>query len=253
MNEEKDILAEAIAELKNQSAAEQPPPTVVDETLSRLAEAERKGRCALQAVSHEGAGRTARPALVRLAVKLTAAAAVLVLAGYAIGKRAAPAPVDVEQLRDALEPSLAASLEPAIRGRLLEEMTRRTQLALANTYVQLREELTEQYRGDFNRFASQLLAASNTVTNELLAELLRSVRDAQSQDLHRVAQVLHELEMKRRQDRSQLAAGLQTLAYETEDELERTRNDLVRLLVSTEVVDDLRGSDEAERRMDNKE
>lgn len=253
MNEEKDILAEAIAELKNQSAAEQPPPTVVDETLRRLSGAERTGRCAFQTAPHDGPGRAARPALVRLGVKLTAAAAVLVLAGYAIGKRAAPAPVDLEQLRGALEPSLVASLEPAIRERLRDEMTRRTQLALANTYVQLRAELTEQYREDFDRFAAHLLAASNTVTNQLLAELLQSVRDAQSRDLRRVAGVLHELEMKRQQDKSQLAAGLQTLAYETRDEFERTRNGLVQLLVTTDVAGDRRGLDETAERLHNKE
>ena len=51
-----------------------------------------------------------------------------------------------------------------------------------NGYVQLRDELGRQHRQDMGRFAVQTLAASNSVTHELLAELIESIDAAQTQD-----------------------------------------------------------------------
>jgi len=126
---------------------------------------------------------------------------------------------------------MAASLEPVLRQKLGDKMKDDYQLALAGAYVRLKEELTQQYRDDLNRFAMQTLAASNATTNALLADLLQTIDTAQSHDLRRVALALSQIEAKRVQDRTQLAAGLQTLAYRTEDELSRTKKVLARVLV----------------------
>jgi hypothetical protein len=163
--------------------------------------------------------------------KFAAAAAVIVLLGYTAGRLSAPKPMNLDQLREALAPSVAAAIEPAIRKRVVEDIRHDYQLALAGTYVRVKEELTEQYRNDLNRFAIQTLAASNAATNELLTQLVHSIDTAKAQDLRRIAQALTEIEMNRVQDKTQFASGLQTLAYRTEDELSRTKREVAQLLV----------------------
>ena len=108
------------------------------------------------------------------------------------------------------------------------------QLGLTNGYIQIKDDLSEQYRQDLNRFAVQTLAASNAVTNELLAELIESIDATQAQDLRRIAAALEQMELIRLHDKTQLVSGLETLAYQTEDELQRTRQDMMRFLVNTQ-------------------
>jgi len=130
-----------------------------------------------------------------------------------------------------LTPEVAASLEPVLRQRLGEEMNDHYQVALAGTYVRLKDELAQQYRDDLNRFAVQTLAASNATTNALLAELVQAIDTAQTQDLRRIALTLSQMEAKRVQDKTQLAAGLVTLASHTEDEISRTKKVLAQFMI----------------------
>jgi hypothetical protein len=214
-----DILAQALAQLKQQGLSASVPQEVLDETVRRIADS---GPCPPSMGNPNSA--------IRNWSRWVATAAVLVLAGYALGRLSAPRPPDLDQLREALAPSLAATLEPALRERLVEDMGQRYQLALAGTYVRVKEELTEQYRHELNRFAVQTLAASNAVTNELLTQLIQSMDTAKAQDLRRIAQALYQMERNRVQDRTQLASGLQTLAYHTENELTATRRQVARFL-----------------------
>jgi paraquat-inducible protein B len=202
------------------------PKAVINDTAKRLAEAEARIRLAggVGASRIELARRTIKPAL--------AAAAVLIL-GYVIGRITAPAPMDPDQLRQTLTPSVAATIEPAIRERLVNEMRRGYRVALADTYVRLKEELTAQRREELNRYAAHTLATSNAVTNQLLAELVQAIKAEQDKDLRSIALALHRIETNRLQDKKQLATGLETLAYRTEDEFQRTRSGLVQLLANT--------------------
>ena len=213
---EKDTLAEAIEQLKKLGSANPLPQDTVDETVRRIAD------CGVRTVDSDQPSPRAR-----IGVKF-AAAAVFLLAGYVVGRAAAP---DVDQLREALTPAVAASLEPALRQRLAEEMRDHYDVALAGTYVRLKEELAQQYRDDLNRFAVQTLAASNATTNALLADLVAAIDTAQAQDLRRIALALSQIDAKRVEDKTLLAAGLQTLAYRTEDELARTKKVLARFLM----------------------
>lgn len=229
MNKRKDILADALAWLKQEGQSQEVPEEVLDRTLEKMA------ACGLRTADSSTPAlpvRNRRFAICGLG-RLAAAAAVLVLAGYAAGRLSAPQPMSLEQLHDALAPSLAASIEPAIRESLVEDMRRQYQLALANTYVHLKEELTQQYRDDLNRYAMRTLAASNAVTNELLAGLMQTIDTAKAQDLRRIARTLYEIEMNRVQDKEQFASGLQTLAYRTEDELARTKRQIAQLLIDS--------------------
>ncbi|MBN2130338.1 MAG: hypothetical protein JW741_12620 [Sedimentisphaerales bacterium] len=69
-------------------------------------------------------------------------------------------------------------------------MKQKYQLALAHTYVQIKEELTQQYRDELNRLAVQTLAASNATTNQLLVQLLDVVKAEQDKHLRRIAVAL---------------------------------------------------------------
>lgn len=222
---EKEILAEAIAQLRQQGLSSPPPKEVVDATLRRL------GECGMQSAESETGQSPLRIpySAFRNHIGLKfAAAAVFLLAGYIAGRAATP---NVDQLREALTPSIAASLEPVLRQKLGEEMKDHWQVAMAGTYVRLKDELGQQYRDDLNRFAIQTLAASNATTNALLADLLQTIDTAQTRDRRRIALAISEIDAKRMQDRTQLAAGLVTLASRTEDEFAQTKKVLARFLI----------------------
>ena len=146
----------------------------------------------------------------------------LITAGYATGRFSGPRPPDMEQIR--------AALEPAIRQDLLDETKQYLQLSLANGYVRIKDELSQQYRQDLNRVALQSVAASNAVTNELLTELIGSIDEAQNQDRQWVVAALDQIESNRLHDRNQLSNAFVTFALQTEDELMRTKQDVAQVL-----------------------
>jgi hypothetical protein len=209
--DEKDILAGALEQLKARQGPSSPSEEVVRETLAKLAKLSDVGE--------------PRPVGLRLwpVARLAVAAAVLIAAGYAFGRASAPKPVDMEHLR--------AALEPALRESILNEATRDRQQALLAAYMQIKNDLTEQYRADLNRFAVQTFTASNTVTNRLLEELVQSVQASRLQDLQRVSEALGQIDAQRVQDSRQLGTAMISLAASTETELQRTRADVVKLLV----------------------
>jgi len=229
MKKRKDKLSEAVARLKQEDLSQEPPKEVVDETLRKIAD------CGLRIADSGGGVQPIRAAqsTTRHLLRLATAAAVFVLLGYTAGRLTTPKQMDLDELRDALTPSVAAAIEPALRAKLTDEMRRDYQIALAGTYVRVKEELTQQYRNDLNRMALQMLAASNAVTNELLTQLVQSIDTAQTQDLRRITRALYEIEMNRVQDKTQLASGLQTLAYRFEDDLSRTKDAIAQLAADT--------------------
>jgi len=229
-DDEKDVLAEALAQLKRQGLSQQPPKAVVDETIRRLAEA----RPATAGPDHRAARRVF---FGHMNIAAPLAAAALIALGFAVGRLSGPKPMNLDELREALAPSVAASIEPALRAALVDDMRQRCQVALAAGYVKMKEELTQQYRDDLNRFAVQTLAASNAVTNRLLADVIENIDTAQAEDQTRIVRALRRIELNRVQDRTQLAAGLQTLASRTEDELSRTRQAFVQLLANYQPED----------------
>jgi len=163
----------------------------------------------------------------RWAIRWTAAAVLLLVAGYAVGRVTVASPPDVEQLQLALE----TSLEPAIRQNVVEQLNHDWRLALAGSYLRLKDELGEQFHRELNAYALHTLAASNAVTNELLTELIDAINTAQAQDRRWVEVAIEQIEWNRLRDKSQFINGLETLAAETGDELLRTRQDFTKLLV----------------------
>ncbi len=145
--------------------------------------------------------RTWRTFFKRPIVKLAAAAVLLIGVGYAAGWLLAPRPLDVEELK------------AAIRQDLLEQMNEHWQSAFAAGCAQLKEELHQQVRRDLTEFAAQTLAASGTLTNQRLMELIQLIEAARRRERQQVAAALEQIE----QDKIRLENGLVTLAAQTNE------------------------------------
>ena len=222
MEESEKMLEKAVEALKNEQVPPGPPQKLVESTIAKLAENAEQA----DTVKHKDRilileGLKATKGLTKIA----AAAVLLIAAGYAAGRLSTPRAPNMEQIR--------AALEPAIRQKLLDETKQYLQLGLANGYIRVRDELSQQYRQDLSRVALQSVAASNAVTNELLTELIESINEAQHQDRQWVTAAFKQIESKRQQDRTELTNAFATLALQTEDELIRTKQDMAQFLSYT--------------------
>lgn len=219
MKEDEDIFEKALKSLKNEPVPPGPPQELVDATVAELAA--RFQPSDTQELMNRISIRDRLWAAGRFG-RIAAAAVLMIAAGYAAGRWSAPRPPDMEEIR--------AALEPAIRRNLLAESRQYVQSALASSYVQMKDELSRQYRQDLSRVAVQTLAASNSITNELLTELIESVNTAQSQDRQWFAAALEQVELNRLRDKSQLSNAFATFAVQTEDELNKTKKDVAHVL-----------------------
>jgi len=143
-------------------------------------------------------------------IKLAAAAVLMIGAGFIGGRLSAPEPLDVQELRAALESSLKSSFVPAIRQELLSEMDERWQSTLTANHAQIKDELAQQVRRDLTEFAAQTLAASGTRTDQRLMELIQLIEAARVQDRRRMAKAFDYIE-------SRFGNGLVTLAARTDE------------------------------------
>ncbi len=222
MKDDNNILDKAINALKNESVQPGPDQELIDATVSRLAEAQPQTD-SRQVLLFE------RFRIIKSFSKFAAAAVLMIVAGYAAGRLTAPR-LDTEQLKSDIEASLRASLEPEVREKVINEMKPYLQVGFSNCYMQLKDDLTEQYRQDLSSFASQTLAASNTVTNQMLARLIESFQTAQSQERQWIQAAIEQTEINRVQDNAELSNALINFASQTEDKLTRTQQDMSRLL-----------------------
>jgi len=222
MKENENILEKAVKALNNELIPPSPPQELTDATIAKLTQdSGQPNTMKLEKRIWIIERLKATNSFTRVA----AAAVLLIIAGYAAGRLSAPRPPDAEQLQ--------AALEPAIRRNLLDEMKQYWQLALTSSYAQLKDDLTQQYRSDLNQFAAYTLAASGVATNQLLEELIESINTAQTQDRQWVAAAFEQIELNRRQDNAQLSNAFVTFAVRTEDELQRTKQDMAQLLSYT--------------------
>jgi hypothetical protein len=103
--------------------------------------------------------------------------------------------------------------------------------------TKVKNQLESEFRAQLSEYAVQTLAASGAATNQLLRELIQSINAAQMQDRQWVASALEQVEMNRMRDRARFADGLETLAVLTEDELQRTKQDVAQLLLDSQPID----------------
>ena len=228
MKKSENIFEKAVKALKNEQVPSGPPQELTDATIAKLTDAkltEASGQP--NTVKLEERIRfIERLKAINSFTKVAAAAVLLIIAGYAAGRLSAPRPPDIEQIQ--------AALEPAIRSQLIDEMKQYLQLGLTNSYVRLKDDLTQQYRRDLSQFAAQTVLASGAVTNQLLEELIDSINEAQTQDRQWVAAAFEQIELNRLRDNAQLSNAFATFAVQTEDELLRTKQDMAQLLSYTQ-------------------
>ena len=220
MKKPEDTLSKSIEALAKMDVPPGPPPELIDATVTKLEAADSSPE-KIKIIKI-----TDRFESTKRLIKFAAAAVLVLSTGYTIGRLTAPKRLDIEQLRSALE--------PAIRQNLLQEMTQYWQVGLTSSYAQLKNELQQQYRRDLSDFAIQTLAASSAVTNQRLEELIDAINTAQMQDRQWFTTSLKQIELNRLQDKTQLAAGLETLALQTEDQFQQTKQDIVKLLSYTQ-------------------
>lgn len=184
-----------------------PSKEATDRAIKKIRDAltDKTGRVGLAPPSSIGG---ASPTL-RLA-KLAAAAVLMIGLGYLGGRLSAPKPLDAEQLKADIESSLRASLEPAIKKELLEEVDTRWDSTFATKSIELKDEFQKQVRRDLMEFAAQTLTYANNRTDERLAELARVIHEARVQDRRRTAEGFKHLE-------SNIENGLVTLAARTNE------------------------------------
>jgi uncharacterized membrane-anchored protein YhcB (DUF1043 family) len=219
MKEEEKFLEKAVETIKNEPAGSNPPQEVIDATLAKLAESSDESHPKTQKLF-------VRPKFTHNLTKIAAAAVLFISIGYAAARFTTPRPPDIEQIR--------AALEPNIRENLLNETKQYLQLGLANCYVQLKDDLHQQYRQDLSQVAAQTLALSNSATNQLLEQLIEAINEAQTQDRQWFTSAIGEVELNRRRDKAQLSNALVNFATQTEDELQRTQQGLAQLLSYTQ-------------------
>jgi hypothetical protein len=92
-------------------------------------------------------------------------------------------------------------------------MNDRWQSAFVANSTQLKEELHQQVRRDLTEFAAQTLAASGTLTNQRLMELIRLIEAARIRERQQVAAALEQIE----QEKIQLRNGLLAVAAQTNE------------------------------------
>ncbi len=217
MEEDKDILERVAKVLKDEPIPAGPPQELVDATLSKLSEASRQGDT-IQIESRIRIRERLRAMNMSRFSRIAAAAVILIVAGYAVGRFSTPRPPDLKELQ--------AALTPVIRRELLSEINQH----LEASYVSLTDDLDRKYRQDLSRAATQILAASNTVTNERLAELIESFNESQAQQRQLFTTMLARMESNRRQDNAALGDALVTVAQRTKEEMERTKEDVAQRL-----------------------
>jgi len=222
MKKKRDILNEAVNAFKNQSIPDGPPAEVANRVAAKLPQAD----------GVSPAGPNQKLNIISIA-KIAAAAVLLIMSGLVVGRLTSPGPPDLQQLQQELEPSLRASLQPAIRQELLDELEKSWRLAWAGSYVQLKDELGRQFSSDMAEFGAQILAASGRITDQRLTELIEAIDAAQINERRWMTAALKQIELNRLQDKSQLINGIQTLAAQTDDELARTNRQMAQFLVYT--------------------
>ena len=222
MKENENILEKAVKALKNEQVPPGPPQELTDATVAKLTEA-------------SGQPNTATTGkriwfidwlkATNSFTKVAAAAVLLIIAGYATGRLTSPRPLDIKQIQTALE--------PVIRNRLADEMKQYLLLGLTNSYMRLKDDLTQQYRRDLSQVAAQTVLASGAVTNQLLEELIESINAAQTEDRQWVAAGFEQIELNRLRDNAQWTNAFANFAVRTEDKFLRTEQDMAQILSYT--------------------
>ena len=96
-----------------------------------------------------------------------------------------------------------------------------------------REDIRLEQQEELSRFAMQTFAASNAVTNQLLAELVAALDKTRMAEYEGITSVLRQMEANRLAEDGLLRKEFATFASYTDEELSRTRAEVAELLSHT--------------------
>ena len=148
--------------------------------------------------------------------RVAALVLVLLTLGFALGRFTEAPSLNIDALRSELE----ASLREEVLGPIGVEW----QATLQANCDQLRDDILQQLHRDMVDFATRTLAASRSITDLRMTELIRLIESARERDRQRVAFALGQIEVNRQRDRIQLGSGLQLLASLTVEPTDRKTN-----------------------------
>ena len=95
---------------------------------------------------------------------------------------------------------------------MASEFDRRLESTVATASARLKDELHRQVRRDLVEFASQILTASNTLTDRRLIELVQLIEATRRQDRVQVQAALEQIELERWNDMTLFGKGLAKVA-----------------------------------------
>jgi hypothetical protein len=153
-------------------------------------------------------------------VRYAAAACVLIAAGFLAGRGLRPSP-DIAQLQQQMERRVAESVLQSLRTDV------------AGQYTKMEDNLAGQISSGLKTYAEQTVVRNDIQTYRLLAELIDSIRTAQSQNQQWVLSAMNTLEQSRLKDQEKMRTQFATFAVYTDNELMRTQKQLKVLSANT--------------------
>ena len=219
MNEDKDNLEKALDAIRNEQIPEGPSKELVDSTVTRLTEIQSQsdGASPEYVIHFSEKLRTFRGF-----ARYAAAAVLLIVAGYAVGRVSAPQPPDIEELQSVLE--------PAIRRNVVDQLRKDLNAGLTTCYDQLTEDLERRHNQNMLQLATHIMEASSSVTNERLGDLVESINTVKAEERQWFTRALERIDSERLRDKELLSTALVNFAIQTGDELKRTQQGVAQLL-----------------------
>ncbi len=144
---------------------------------------------------------TLRPRPIWRIVQVAALLLVVIGLGFVSGRLSVGSRVDVDQLRADLEMSLKSSFEASLTAN----------------GTQLKSDILTLLRQDLSVLTTQTLEASQIMTDQRLAELIRLIETVRRQDRKQIVTALEQIEQDRFRDKIQINQGFKTLVAYTTD------------------------------------
>ena len=148
--------------------------------------------------------------------RVAALVLVLLALGFALGRLSEAPSLDLDELR--------LELEASLRKEVIEPIGAQWHATLQANCDQLRSDILQQLHLDMGDFATRTLAASRSITDQRMTELIRLIEAARERDRRRVAFALEQIETNRQRDRVAWGGGLQLLAARTVEPADRKTN-----------------------------
>ncbi|MHC4215653.1 MAG: hypothetical protein ACYSWP_20075 [Planctomycetota bacterium] len=217
MKNKNDKFNKALNELGQRSQEKEVPKEVVEGTLASLRDKQAESEAFVYR-------RNQRYPLFKAAI----AAGLVMAIGFAAGVISGP---DAEQLTSEIKAKLKPQITEAVileLAPLVKEVAESAVLVGCNEFA---NEFSGQLRSDIDKMGLQVLAASGALTTQRLEQLIEAINTAQQKERYWITSAFEQIESNRLEDKQQLTGGLRTLAFYTEDEIKRTKQDFAKLVL----------------------